>query len=119
MNKFRVIDFTNEDLASLILSDVLSDYSEQGGSELAFQFISSDRSIMFETSSLFKEVDVSNLLDSMRRNNVFEFELLTHEHGKFIGLSEYGDHWVIATGDNIGFIKNVLNYLWYSAFEYL
>jgi hypothetical protein len=119
MTKFRIIDFTNEDLSSLILSDVLIDYSEQGGTELAFQFVSSGRSIMFETSSLFKDMDVSTLLDSMRSNNISEFELLTHEYGKIIGLSEYGDHWVIAIGDNIGFIKNILNDLWYSTFEYL
>ncbi len=114
---FGGIPFSQDEFTSLILDCFMSDYVEEGGTELAFRGINFDgKMISFETSNLFNNLDLNPVLEMFNKLGVNEFNLKLKEV-EIIGYSEYGNDWLIGTGDKISLIQEVMSYLWNSLYE--
>lgn len=114
----KIIDFDQIAFSSLIQENMLSDYFENGGVEFSlFCRNHIKETISFETEALFKDTDLNFLLDSFIQQGISEFQITINEL-QIIGFSGYYPNcWIVVTGDDISFLKQVIEPIWYSVFE--
>jgi len=113
-----IIDFNQVEFSTLIQEGLLSDYFENGGKKfLLFCRNEEGELISFETENIFESVDLKSLLDFFIQQEISEFHITKNEL-ELVGYSGfYPNCWIVGTGDDIPFLKQVLEPIWYSIFE--